>query len=122
MALLTRGWEPIASENYFVPAEAEFNPCAKGVAPIMSNFSVTDLLDGVIEVEWQTDIPATSQVRYVNLSTRVETLLESDNVLRTSHRLVIRDLPQNTTLLIQGVSISETLGKSLTSAETITTQ
>lgn len=119
--LLTRGWAPIAGENYFVPATAEFNPCAVGVAPVISNFSVTDILDGFIEVEWDTDVPATSQVRYVDMADGTESLTLSDNLLRTHHRLVLRHLPSNHTFLIQGVSISETYGKSLTPAATITT-
>ncbi len=120
--LLDRGWKPLDAANYALPMESQFNPCVHGQAPIISNFQVEDLLDGVVQVSWTTDIPATSQVRYVNMGDGAETLTLSDNVLRTEHSIFLQGLAPGSHYLIQGVSISETYGKSLSEAKVIYVQ
>ena len=118
--LLQRGWKPLDSENYFLPAVALFNPCVTGVAPVISGMDVNESFEGVgVLVTWNTDIPATSQVRIVNVATGVEQLTTSDNFLRTSHQVLIENLEQGQQYLLQAVSVSDTFGKGISQPVTI---
>tara|TARA_B100001248_G_C27392046_1_gene463008 strand:+ start:335 stop:1468 length:1134 start_codon:yes stop_codon:yes gene_type:complete len=114
--LLARGWEPLKASNYELPASVPFNPCMNGQAPMITDIYIQDILDGQIRVTWKTDILATSQVRIVDLATGEELLTYSDNVLRTEHEIIVRNLLPGTNYLVQAVSISETFGKSLSYA------
>jgi hypothetical protein len=114
--LLNRGWKPLEALNYGLPVEAVFNPCVNGQAPMISNVSVEDLHDSQLLVTWNTDILATSQVRIVNMDTGEEVLTLSDNMLRTEHEIIVRNVQLNVNYLVQAVSISETYGKSISQA------
>ncbi len=121
--LLDRGWRPLDFANYSLPVQkAPFNPCVHGQAPVISNFMVEDMLDGVLRVAWTTDIPATSQVRYVDMATGAETLTLSDNILRTEHEIFVVGLAFGHHYLVQGVSISETYGKAISPASLVMVQ
>lgn len=120
--LLARGWKPLNTSNYSLPESAIFNPCAPGVAPVISNYTAEDNYDGVVILRWTTDIPATTQVRYVDVATGNETLTVSDNTLNTYHEIYVSGLKPGTTYLFQGVSISDSYGKSISSPVTLTLQ
>ncbi len=116
--LQARGWKPLESGNFAIKEDDSHNPCNQGVAPIISNFKVEEDLDYGINVSWETDIYATSQVRIVNQNTGEETITDSDNVLRKVH--FVRIFPeQNVPLIIQAVSVSESLGKAISEPITI---
>ncbi len=120
--LLDRGWEPLVAENFLVTAEDEFNPCLDGLVPIISNFIVSDGLDGQIIVQWDTDIPASSQVRIVNMNTGEETYTPSDNMLRTEHSVVVGGFQSGVPYLVQAVSVSASFGKNLSDTAVIVLQ
>lgn len=121
-ALLSRGWKPLDMDNYSLPASTIFNPCEPGIAPVISNFSVEDIIDGAVVARWTTDIPATSQLRYVDMATGAEELTIADNELRTEHEVLVRALKPGRQYLFQGVSISDSYGKSLSSPVTLVLQ
>ena len=116
--LLARGWRPIRAENYRIPKVADYNPCVNGQTPVISNFHL-DAVEGMIAT-WTTDIPATSQLRYVDKTTGVEMMTVSDNVLRTTHRVTMFDVVFGHTYEVQAVSISDTLGKGFGPLNTVT--
>lgn len=111
--LLARGWKTLEAGNFGLPLTSIFNPCVKGDAPEITNFSVMDFLDGQIMVLWNTDILSTSQLRIIDTETGEEIMSVSDNILRTQHEVRFGGLSRGKSYLIQAVSISENLGKSL---------
>lgn len=117
--LLARGWKPLSAANYNLPESVIFNPCTEGVAPVITGFDISDNLDGTIIARWTTDIPATSQLRYVDTSIGTELMTDADNILRTDHVIVISGLKPGTTYLFQGVSISDTYGKAISDPITL---
>ncbi len=111
--LLDRGWKPIAAENWELPLSSIFNPCQDGTPAKISNFAVEKIAEDKLAVTWQTDLPATSQV-LVRDSKGNEWMTTSDNILRTSHQVVIgQGLTKGETYILQGVAITSDLGKSL---------
>lgn len=110
--LLARGWRPLTKENFLLPREIGYNPCVDAEAPVISNFTLTPQLGGAVKVTWTTDIPATSQVRYfVTGTSNQETLTTSDNILRTTHEVIIYSLTSDTSYTLQAISISDDYGK-----------
>lgn len=109
--MLARGWKPIAAENWHLPPMAITNPCVQGTDPKISNFQIQDIGGGFVSATWETDIPATSQVRVVDPQGQ-ERVTQSDNVLRTSHSVRI-PIVYNQVYDFQGISISADMGKSL---------
>jgi hypothetical protein len=114
--LLARGWKPIAAANWHLPASSVFNPCVPGTVPVISNFKLLTNTEGLVVFTWETDIPATSQLLYKNVSSGEEGLSAADNVLRTQHQVsVYQGIALGQTYDFQGISISENYGKSLSS-------
>lgn len=110
--LLARGWKPLDKDNYVIPEDVGYNPCVDTPAPVISGLSVEPLLGGAVRVRWNTDIPATSQVRYfVTGTTNAETLTQSDNILRTEHEITVYGLTSDTNYTVQAISISDNYGK-----------
>lgn len=120
--LLARGWRPLTKENFSLPNQAVFNPCKEGVIPNISNFRVAEAMSNGFLVAWETDIPATSQVVVTDVKTGEKTVTTSDNALRTSHSVIVRDLKAATEYALQAVSISDTYGKGMTAAIRATTE
>lgn len=115
--LLARGWKPLSPANYEQPNTVAFNPCYDGgVKPEITDLEVNGD-DGRIYAYWQTTVPATSQIRIVNVETEEEILTESDNVIRRSHEVYYFNLPRGD-YRVQAISISETYGKAV-SAEVL---
>ena len=118
--LLARGWKPLSASNYQLPMSTLFNPCVLGEVPIITDFQalVDEENPNLLIVNWVTDIPATSQVRFFNPTTGAEFITDSDNILRTQHILML-DLRQigavTRPYMIQGVSISDSYGKAISS-------
>ena len=120
--MLTRGWKPIAQENWHLPPSAIFNPCSPGQLPIISDLNIRAVGEGFVVASWTTDLPATSQVLYKDSSGN-ETLTTSDNILRTSHSIVLsQGLSFGETYTMHAVSISADMGKVLSRPVSITVQ
>ncbi len=117
--LLARGWKPIQPANYTLPQGVLFNPCQGGVAPVVSNFVVTNNTHGSVTATWNTDILSTTQLRIVDMATGVEQLTFSDNVLYLNHTITANNLLVGHQYMFQAVSISESYGKTIGSPITI---
>jgi len=111
--LLARGWKVVAKENFFIPKTEAYNPCVEGTKPVISNLRTTEILNTGVFLAWNTDIPATSQVKLVNKATGEVIVTDSDNGLRERHNVQVMDLQPKTVYTVQAVSISEDLGKTL---------
>lgn len=118
--LQERGWKVVNAKNFYLPNEDDgtYNPCTPGTPPVISNFRILELTSTNVYVAWTTDIPSTSQALLVELDTGNARLTASDNVLRTSHRLQVTGLTPGTRYTIQGVSVSEDLGKTISMPST----
>lgn len=119
--LLARGWQPVEARNFYVPSEDTYNPCVEGTDPQITQFQLSENLANDAFVSWTTDIEATSQVLITEISTGIETLTETDNMLRTSHLVHISGLKANTAYKAQAISISGDLGKSISAPIEFTT-
>lgn len=113
--LLARGWKPLSGSNFSVKQNSDYNPCTPGRAPIISQFRISEVGAKTVNLTWTTDIPATSQIRLVNMGNGSETLTRSDNLLRTSHSVTIDSLGFEINYMAQAISISETYGKAISS-------
>lgn len=109
--LLGRGWKPISASNYQIPQTVAFNPCTEGIKPVLSNFKA-EVQGSKIVATWSTNFPASSQLRYRNLDSGSDDLTISDNILRTEHRVETPLLGPGP-YVVQGISISDTYGKTL---------
>jgi hypothetical protein len=111
--MLDRGWKPIGAQNWKLPISAIFNPCQDGTPAIISNFAVQKVDEEKALVTWTTDRPATSQVLWKD-SQGNENLTDADNILRTSHSVLIDSgIIVGNTYTFQGLSITADMGKSL---------
>ncbi len=116
--LLSRGWVPVAKENYNLANEIMFNPCKDGQTPVISNFQILERFNDGFAVTWNTDIPATSQVVTTD-SAGAQSITVSDNILRTTHQIRTTGQIANTTYQVQAVSISDTYGRAMSSPITV---
>lgn len=119
VALGARGWSAIRGENFILPPDEEFNPCADSKeVPNISDFYF-DISGEQVTVNWTTDIPSTSQVIYTRSDTGEQVLTESDNLLRTRHSIVIPRNPVGVSYIIRAISVSETFGKAVSGGYTL---
>jgi hypothetical protein len=119
--LASRGWYPLGVANFSVTQDTDYNPCTDGTVPVISDVEfVNDMEIGPYYiVKWTTDIPATDQVLYTDQATGVQSLTVSDNMLKTSHSVQITVSPGHT-YSVQVVSVSEDLGKAISSSMLLT--
>lgn len=120
--LLARGWTPVGASNFKVPAVDDYNPCTVGTSPKISGFIVLGSAATSADVQWTTDILSTSQVMVMNVSTGVTVTTDADNLMRTSHSVHITGLSPASLYTVQAVSVSDDLGKSISSPITLTTK
>lgn len=115
--LLSRGWKPIAADNWNLPAFAILNPCTSGTTPTISHFRIVENIEGVVTFAWETNIPATSQILIKNPITGEETLTVADNRLRGQHQMSIYgNVNVGSSYDFQAVSISADYGKAISPA------
>lgn len=118
--LLNRGWRPLSKDNFALGNEVMFNPCKDGVAPVVTNFEVLERFIDGFSIAWTTDIPATDAV-VITTEAGVQTSTVSDNILRTSHLVRVTGLQARTNYGLQGVSISDSYGRTITPVANSTT-
>jgi hypothetical protein len=128
--LAARGWKVLNSENYLLPesgnstpvdGDTDYNACYNGTVPKISNFQIIEQLSNEVSFSWKTDIKAVSQMMIINLDTGEKMVTETDNVLRTSHQMMVTDLKNNTHYRFQVIAISEDLGRAISPAIELTT-
>jgi hypothetical protein len=119
--LLARGWSPIGADSYFIPMEGSYNPCVTGQNPVISGFVNGEVFTTMVSLAWTTDIIATTQVLITNVATGEQVMTVTDNALTTSHSAMIRGLTPGTAYTLQAVSVSESLGKAISSPINIVT-
>lgn len=117
--LLLRGWKPVSAANFWL--NGTYNPCTAGTKPVITDFATGEVSITDVSLVWQTDIPASTQVRIINVATGEEILTAADNMLRTSHVVKVTGLRSETTYKAQAVSISQDLGNTLSQEITFTT-
>lgn len=120
-ALLSRGWAPLAAENYLLPEEDDVNPCNEP-APVIQNFRIVTISSNSVTVAWDTDRPATSQVIYRLASGTDESITDGDGLYRTQHMVVVTGLLSNTDYVVRGFSSSTSGLSSESVARTIRTR
>jgi hypothetical protein len=104
-AMLTRGWAPLAPENYLLPETDAVNPCNEP-APVISALRVTSITNNSITLAWDTDRAATSQIFYRRSVDTVEDATTPDGVMRTQHSVTVTGLTSNTDYVVRGSSAS----------------
>ena len=116
-ALFSRGWNVVSQGNFYIPQEStentQYNPCTEGSEPIISALQINELVSTDVWIGWETDIPATSQLIITNMVTGDTIMTETDNVLRTVHRLHYSGLEPNTHYQVRVVNVSEDLGRAI---------
>lgn len=119
----SRGWKVLKPGNFVVAKDkGEYNPCVPAVAPVISNFEVGEVVLQAVGFQWDTDLPATSQVLLTNTKTGQEILTESDNGLRTHHVIQVDGLEPGTTYKVKAVSVGADLGRGQSVEMQFTTQ
>lgn len=119
--LTKRGWKVVGADNFYLPESATYNPCVQGTNPVISNFRVYEVLLTGVFLNWDTDIPSTSQVKIINKQTGEIILTDADHNLYQQHRVQVMNLQPETTYMAQAVSVSEDLGHTLSSVIEFTT-
>lgn len=124
-SLLSRGWQVLKPDNFYLPEESteqtQYNPCTEGQNPMVSNLRVSEIVAEGVFVSWNTDVPATSQLLIINKATGQTILTQSDNILRTAHNVQYLNLSSGTTYQVQAISVSEDLGRVVSSPLEFTT-
>lgn len=115
--LLSRGWKPIAAGNYQLPLTAAFNPCAGGTSAQISNLELRQENYKIIAT-WQTNVPATSQLRYINMDSGTDLITYSDNVLRTQHK-VVTPATDPGPYKVRAISITDSYGKAISAEQDV---
>jgi hypothetical protein len=118
--LLGDGWTTLEPSNFTLFDKAIYNPCVAGQNPVISNIQVSNVTSTSFEMTWTTDIASSSQVM-TQQGSNPSTLTISDNVLRTSHDVIVQSLSANTAYSAQPVSISDSFGKTIGTAQTVQT-
>ncbi|MBL7542480.1 MAG: fibronectin type III domain-containing protein [Bdellovibrionaceae bacterium] len=128
--LAARGWRVLGSGNYLLPVsshvssengDTDYNACYNGTPAKITDFRIIEQLSNEVSFSWRTNIKAISQILITNLDTGEKTVTQTDNVLRTSHQIVISGLQNTTNYRFQVIAISEDLGRSISSAIDLTT-
>jgi hypothetical protein len=126
--LQARGWQIVQPDNFVIRSTTtevpnpDYNPCAIGTDPVISNFAIGEVVLQSVSFLWETDIPATSQLILTNQTTGGITVTTTDNVLRTKHSVQLNNLQIGTTYKVQAYSVSEDLGKAKSLEGEFTTQ
>ncbi len=122
LSLQARGWKVVSQDNFYLPASESYNPCVQGTAPVIANFMTNEIFSSGVFLSWETDLPASSQVKIVNKATGEVVLTAADNALRTTHSVQVLGLAPGTDYTAQAVSITADLGRDLSDILNFTTK
>lgn len=114
--LASRGWRVLNADNYAIANDTLFNPCKDGESPTISNVTLGESFADAVYLEWDTDIPSTSQIVVTEVSSGTQTISTADNTLTLHHRASLLGLKADTAYTVQAVSISDTYGKGYSDA------
>lgn len=112
-ALLSRGWQVLTKDNFQIPAQASFNPCKSGVIPNITNVKLGESFTDQVALDWDTDIPSTSQIIVTTVSSGSQAITTADNTMTLHHHVTMDGLTADTAYTVQAVSISDTYGKGI---------
>lgn len=104
--MLARGWKVLGPGNYLLPEKVEENPCNE-VAPQIVEYGLIDVSATSVTIAWTTDIPGTSQLRWVDVATGETGETELDRSLVLDHQVVATGLKPNTVYSFTAVSGSQ---------------
>lgn len=116
--LQARGWKPLTSDNFLLPGEAVYNPCVEAIPPEISGFRIESATEGVVIFSWTTNVPTTGQLLLTRNDNQVQTVTQSDNLLRTNHRISVTGLQPDVSFSAQAVSVSVDLGRAVSGVVT----
>ncbi len=108
--LLSRGWSPIASQNFVLGAYKAINICTDEPGPTIIDFLLSEYSDTEFTFLWETNEPATTQLKITNVATQETFVTQTSNVLETTHFATVSGLKANTSYLVQPVSVNENVG------------
>ncbi|MCB0350127.1 MAG: fibronectin type III domain-containing protein [Bdellovibrionales bacterium] len=120
-SLLSRGWEPIAPENYLLPEVDAVNPCNEP-APVISGFSVVSITANSVTLSWDTDRSATSQVYFRKSVDTIDNLTSGDGLFYSHHVVTVTGLSPNTDYVMRAMSSSSSGLTSESAPRTIRTR
>lgn len=110
--LLTRGWSPLKAGNYSLPIQAVWNPCLDATKPEIKNFRISSVAGNTVTFEWETNIPATSQIVWTDVQAANTQVTTADNFLRTNHQVTMTVALGNT-YTFQAASTAGSLGRAV---------
>ncbi|MCB0411838.1 MAG: hypothetical protein KDD22_04890 [Bdellovibrionales bacterium] len=114
--LLSRGWKPLATGNYLLPSDIHSNPCNEP-APIISDYMAESVLSTNVELSWNTDRVASTQILIREVLTNVQSQTAVDPLMTKIHQVNVTGLKPNTVygFTAKSVSVSgrETLSEEL---------
>ncbi len=93
--LLSRGWKPLAPENYSLKEEDGDNPC-NDPAPVLSNVAIANIATNGFTMTWNTDIGSTSKLIVTLSDGSLAYESPIDSSLVTSHSVTVSSLSANT--------------------------
>lgn len=118
--LLSRDWRPLQPANFMIAEGETFNPCVEAEAPLISDLRIEEVTPFDFTVAWRTDVPATSQILY-STAGGAQQITETDNVLRTEHRVQVSGLTPETAYQWQAVSTGANMGRTVSELSDVTT-
>jgi hypothetical protein len=118
---LAAGWKVLENENFVFP-EQEENPCVPTEAPLaITNFRILSLSRNSAVLEWNTNIPATSQVKYEVAGSGVQQVSAASQALVLYHQVTLSGLSANTLYNFQGISTTPSGQSSISDVRSIRT-
>ncbi len=97
------GWKTIAPANFKMP-EKKQNPCTVEELSL-SEFQVVSAQAPNAMLSWKTNLPASSQLRILNIFTGEEILTEADTTLTTDHSVQLSGLIRGIYYQVQAISV-----------------
>lgn len=99
------GWKVLAADNFKMPAQTS-NPCAE-VDLSISDFVVASAQAPNATLTWKTNLPASSQIRVLNIYTGEEYVTAEDLSLVTDHSAQLSGLVRGIYYQVQAISKDE---------------
>lgn len=102
--LLVNGWKVLENENFVFPGQEE-NPCApQEETLLLTAFSIQVPNRNSVSGQWNSNIPASSQLEVKNTATGAITLSPVDPSLALNHDMLYQGLSPNTLYSVRAIS------------------